>query len=99
MKQERNGEPLEALRDTFEQALNLGIMLQPRSATTPIVDLFMSGAAFEGRHASNQDQGSEHPVLATVKRGLEAVNHCQLQRARGSEIATRLGLTYSEHIW
>jgi hypothetical protein len=74
-RQERNGEPLEALRDTLEQALNLGVMLQPRSATTPIVDLFMSGAGFEARHSSSDDGGTEHPVFATIKRGLDAIHH------------------------
>ena len=74
--QERAGEPLESLRATFEQALDIGILLQPRSAVTPIVELFLAGAAFESRHAPEEVEG-EHPVMASAKRGFDAIHHCK----------------------
>jgi hypothetical protein len=85
--QELRDEPLESLAATFERALALGMLSDPRAPVAGLVELFLCRAAFESRtepsqrvqgksnaRANTDKAGDYHPCMLTIMRGFEMIS-------------------------
>lgn len=72
--QETNDRHADDLNDTVDRAISLGLLTEPNSATSNLVDLFLQKAGYENRTLPPLDiDGKVHPVLLSISTAFDLI--------------------------